>query len=219
MNIQELKERLGSELNQTWEKVQDSSLYLKAKDAFENLTPPMQKTVSVGSVLLLLYLVLSLPFDLYFKSADFEGEFVAKRTMIRDMLKVSRETAQTPELPVPPGVEELRNRVQQDLQAARILPEQVKSVSVSPPTGKLIPADLSQGEVHVALEQLNLRQVIDIGFQLQNLIPTVKLKDMSMVANQKDSRYFDVIYRLSVLSIPDFAALNEPAETPKKAGQ
>ncbi|MFN7262271.1 MAG: hypothetical protein ACK5RO_05555 [Pseudobdellovibrionaceae bacterium] len=219
MNFQELKERLSTELTQTWEKVQESSLYLKAKDSYENLTPPMQKVVATTSLLLLIYLVFSIPLDAYLRSTDFENEFVTKRTMIRDMLKVSRETAQTPNLPVPPGVEELRNRVQQDLQSSRILPEQIKSVNVSAPTGTLIPQELSQGEVHVALEQLNLRQVIDVGFQLQNLIPTVKLKDLSMVANQNDARYFDVVYRLSVLNIPDFNSSPEPTGTPPKAGK
>ena len=58
------------------------------------------------------------------------------------------------------------------------------------------------GALNVSLNQLNLKQVIDVGYQLQALAPSLKILDIDLKANATDSRYLDVIFKLVSLKVP-----------------
>jgi hypothetical protein len=200
--LDDLKEQLTSEAKQRWEQIQDSSLFIQMKERYENLTPPAQKATLAGLAVLFLLLIFSLPMGYYSASSEYVTTFEDQRQLIRDMLKVSRESSEVPDIPVPPDLSTLRAQIEAQLQSARLVPEQIKGTENSADAVRLIPGNLSQGALNVSLAQLNLRQVIDIGHSLQSINPSVKLTDLKMEANAKDGRYFDVIYRLVILSVP-----------------
>ncbi len=77
---------------------------------------------------------------------------------------------------------------------------------------KLVLKNLTEGVLQANLAELNLRQVLDMGHSFQSINPSVKLKDMDMIANREDSRYFDVTYKLVALAVP--APPEVPVEAP-----
>jgi len=220
--FEDLKERLSSEAKNQWDKFQDSSLFIQTKERYENLTPVMQK-VTLGAVaVILLYLVLAVPLGFFSSSSESVAAFDDKRQLIRDMLKVSREAQEAPDLPVPPDLGTLRTQIDAQLHAARLLPEQIKGTDNSSEPVKLIPGNLSQGALTVSLAQLNLRQIVDLGHALQSLSPSIKMTDLKMEANARDARYFDVVYKLVMLAVPNQTNELETPEAPpppKKRGK
>ena len=54
----------------------------------------------------------------------------------------------------------------------------------------------------VKLAKLNLKQIVDIGSSLVALSESVKMKDLAIIANATDTRYYDVTYQLYSLNIP-----------------
>jgi len=211
MNLDDLKERFSSESRQLWERIQESAAYNQLRDRYENLTPAKQKLTVAGVVALIVMLILSMPYSSFTQSADSEHDFEEKRNTIRELLKVSRESSEIPDIAQPPSIEALRSNVENLLKSANLLPEQIKGSQVGSSSTLLIPANLSSGQLQVSLAKLNLRQIVDLGYQIQSINPSVKVKDMLMQANREDSRYFDVVFKLVALAVPAPQAAEPPA--------
>lgn len=219
MTYEDLKELAISSAKNAWEQTQESSLYQQARDRFENLSPVLQKLSVFFAALLLILIFLSFPWGSFSNSASSVTQFEEKRSLIRDLLKVSRDANETPDIPAPPDMESLKMRAQNYLQTAQLLPEQIKSVEISAEHSALIPAVLTKGILNIKLEKLNIRQIVDIGYQLQTISPSVKMKDLIIEANQQSKLYFDVIYKLAALNVPE-APVNIPEpEEPSSKGR
>ncbi|WP_374079653.1 hypothetical protein [Bdellovibrio bacteriovorus] len=216
MNLDDLKDKLVSDARVTWERVQESGAYNQLRDRYENMSPPMQKLTVVGSVALIAFLVLSIPYGYYSQSQEHVSEFEGKRMTIRELLKVSRESSDVPQIPQAPSVDMLRSNIENQIKNANLLPEQIKGTEVIDSTSKVVPKNLTEGVLQVSLAKLNLRQALDLGYQFQSINPSVKLKDLVMTANREDTRYFDVVYKLVALAVP--AAPEVPAEPPPRGG-
>ena len=124
------------------------------------------------------------------------------RMTIRELLKVSRESSEVPEIPPAPSMAQLRSTIEAQIKSANLIAEQIKGTQEGQNDSNLIPKNLTEGLMEVSLAKLNLRQVLDLGHQLQSISPSVKMKDMIMTANREDGRYFDVIYKLVALAVP-----------------
>lgn len=219
--FEDLRENALSQLKHQTERFQESSAFNQLKDRYENLSPSMQRFVLAGTVALIAFLFMSIPLGYFSSSSTFVEEFESKRQTIRDLLKASREAQDVPSIPIPPSPDDLRSRIEQVLAQSRLTPEQIKSVQVSSVSSGMIPGNLTQGAVDVTLAKLNLRQIVDIGHQIQSFSPSIKLKDLSMTANAEDGRYFDIIYKLIVLAVPNMEApapIEEPPAPRQKKG-
>ncbi len=218
MNFDDLKERILSSLKQTWERIQESSAYNHLRDRFENLTPRGQKAVLAAAVFIFGFLIFSMPYGYWSESQTSVKGFEDRRDIVRRLLKASRESADVPDIPQAPAPEALRTQIENYLREVQLIPEQIKSVEVIPVDSKLIPADMAQGSVAVNLAKLNLRQVLDIGYKLKALSPSVKMTGMQMFPDKQDARYFDVVFKLVSLAVPQVAPppIPEPEAPPKK---
>jgi hypothetical protein len=202
MAFEEQLERLKSEFKDQWEQFQESSLYIQVKEKYENLTPPMQKLSLALVGLIVLYLFLSFPLGSFSNSSDSVTHFEETRGLLRDMLKATREAQESPDIATPPDNDFIQSRIQSELNSSHLTPEQMKGAMAVNEASSLVPNNLVGGMFRVTLAKLNLRQVVDIGYQLQSINPSVKLADLVMTANAQDPRYFDVNYKLIVLNVP-----------------
>jgi len=213
MNLDDLKDRLITDAQVTWERVQESAAYNQLRDRYENMSPPMQKLTVTGVVALLAFLVLSVPYRYYSQSQTNVEDFESQRMTIRELLKVSRESSDVPQIPQAPSMDILRANIENQIKAANLLPEQVKGTEVLDNNSKMVPQNLTEGVLQVSLAKLNIRQIVDLGYQFQSINPSVKLKDLVLTANREDTRYFDVVYKLVALAVP---APPAPAEEPAR---
>jgi hypothetical protein len=180
----------------------------------------MQKLTLVGVALFIAYMLMSLPLSYFSTSQEHITEFENKRQTIRDLLKVSREASEVPNLPIPPEAASLKAQIDGQIQAAHLVPEQILGTEVSSEKVNLIPGNLLQGVVKVSLGQLNLRQIVDFGYQFQAINQSVKMTDLQIQANRKNPKYFDVVYKLAILAVPSqIESQAEPEPPPRKRGK
>ncbi len=219
MNIEDLKEQLKNDFAKTKERFEESAFVSTMKDRYANLNPISQKLVIIGSIALISLIILSMPFTHLETSSENISQFESKRALMRDLLRVQKEISDTPEIAIPPPVDNIRSRVESDLQAAQLLPEQMKGVNILPPIqSNQVKSQQNEGVVEVNLGQLNLKQIVDLGYQFQAISPSVKLKDLIVQAHASAPGYFDVIYRLLVLKVTP-EELPPTEEPPKKKGK
>ncbi len=202
MNFDDIKDNLKSQLGQTWSRFEDSSAYNQLRDRFENLTPTNQKLVLVGAGALTALLIFSIPFSYYSTSSEYVTTYEDKRGLIRELLKVTRESNEVPDLPTAPKADMLKNAIEGQLNMAKLLPEQMKGIEVMAAETGLIPKGLLESGLRVSLAKLNLRQIIDIGYNIQAISSSVKMNALNITANPEDPRYFDVEMRLVSLAVP-----------------
>jgi hypothetical protein len=215
MAFEDLKERFQSESKMLWERIQDSSTFIKLREQYENLSPPMQKLSLVGTGLVLVVILFQSPLNYFGESSEFVTEFEDKRQLIRDMMKVSRESQSDLNLSTPPEASALKAQIENQMRMAQLLPEQIKSAEVVADRVNLLPGNLTQGIVKISLSQLNLRQIVDLGYQFQSISSGVKMTDLQMEANSKDPKYYDVVYKFAVLAVPSAnESLSEEPEPP-----
>lgn len=208
MAFEDLKDRLNSEFKATWERFQDTSLFQQMKERYDNLNPSQQKLAVVGIVAFIFLMVMSVPFTAYETSVEYIESFETKRNLVRELFKVSKQSAEVPTLPGTPTGQSLIAQVNSLLGSIQLVPEQIKGVAPASSMTRLIPAAALDSGVIVSLSKLNLNQIIEIGYQLQSISPSLKMSDMSIQSNATDTRYMDVTYELAALKIPEVR--NEP---------
>lgn len=195
-------DKLQSIGTQIGQRIQDSPTYSQLKDRYENLSPSGQKLTNVLVVVLILFLLLFIPFTNISESSSTLSNFEDKRNLIRDLFKTYRETSGSSKIPVPPTQEALRSSIESIISRAELIPEQILGTIEIAPEGRLIPANLSAGVLQVQLAKLNIRQIVDIGAGIIGISESVKMKDIQIVANRQDTRYYDVTYKLYSLKVP-----------------
>jgi type II secretory pathway component PulM len=210
MNLDDIKDNLKSQLSQIGSRLQESSSYNQLKDRFENLAPRQQKLVAIGAGVFLAFVLISIPYSYFSTSSEYITTFEEKRALIRELLKVTRESSEVPDIQSPPPAEMLRATVDQQLKSANLLPEQVKGISVVAADTSLIPRSLLDSALQVNLAKLNLRQIIDIGYGIQRISQSVKMNDLRITANAEDPKYFDAEFKVVTLAVPQ-----APAEAPE----
>lgn len=205
MNFDDIKDQLLSIWRRILERIQDTPTYTQLKDRFDVLSPRGQKLVVLGGVMIVFAFALILPLSWLSESSDTVSAFEDRRSIVRELLKVSREASEVPNIPMAPPISALKLEVESRVKEANLIDGQLKSVDQVEAPSSLIPADKSAGTVMVSVEKINLRQLIQMGTRLTQISPSVKMTDLEIVANREDAHYFDVIFRLTALAVPDLS--------------
>jgi len=217
--IDDLKERLKAGAERALDRVTESAAFNQLKDRYQNFSPLMQKLFIGGTIFVVLALLLSVPMTSFLGSTDDVGKFEEQRDLIRDMFKLQQDTQNTAGLVPAPAMDALILRINSDLKNAQLLPEQIKGVTTDAPPANL-PKEHIDGALRVALGKLNLRQVVDIGYQITAISPALKMTDMSIEANLQDGHYFDVVYKVVSLKVPSVLPMGGgEEETPSKGNK
>lgn len=223
MTLDDLKDQLSGSFRQISERVQETEFFINLKDRFDAQNPFAQKAIVAGAITLLFALVLMLPWSWYSSSEEVVTSFDTRRNLIRELLKVARESADVPSIPVPPSTDILKGDIESRLKQSNLIQEQIKSIDIaSSSDSKLITAERSSGAINVSLWKLTVRQIVDVGAALSSLNPSVKMVGMDVKANSEDAHYFDVSLKLASLNVPDLSPPpppleEEPAQPKKKA--
>ncbi len=215
MIIDDLREQIVEKSSQLWAEIQESSLFTNTKEKYETLSPFGQKASLAGGALVALLILLAIPITYYSSASNNIEQFEAKKNLIRDLFRLNHATSELPPLPLGISTGELVSRVQSKIDMAHLQAEQIKSIQASDQKLAGVSKNIVQAPVEVSLKSLNLSQIKDIGFDLQN-IPNVKMlgMDIEAIEPQKASlHYFNVIFRLANFSLPP-----EPVAPAAKTG-
>lgn len=216
--LDEIKEQLKATGTRLSDKIQESESYAKLQDRYQTLSPSGQKFVWLGGAALAALIILFFPFSQLSTSQEMISSFEEKRSLIRDLFKTYRESSGSAAISPPPPMPTLRNQIESVLTVANLIPEQRVGILEIQPEGKLIPASLVSGALEIKLAKLNIKQIVDIGASLVAISESVKMNDLIMMAHAKDTRYYDVTFKLYALKVPEppAEAPPEPEVRPKK---
>ncbi len=213
MNFDDIKDKLREQFMILWAQIQETALWHKLSEEFGNLSPRKQKGVLIGLVIIGIFILLLVPYSLYSTTSDTVAEYDRKRDLIRELFKVKRESAILENAPQTITGSELQSRVQTQVTNAHLAPEQSHGVieydNAGPQASSIIPKNVIQKGTTVSLAKLTLKQVVDIGYQLQSTHQAAKLVGLEVTASSANPNYFDVVYKLVSFSMPAEAA---PAE-------
>ncbi len=198
-----LKDSAKSVFDKTSERVRESDTYIQMQDRYQNLSPSGQKLARAGGVLLILFIFLFIPLSYLSSSSQSITLFESKRALISDLFRTYRESTSTQNVAVPPPSDSLRSTIQSIIQRAELTPEQNIGLAESSVEGRLIPQNLISSVLDIKLAKLNLKQIVDIGGAIAAISDSVKMKDVTIIANAQDNRYYDVTYKLYSLRVPE----------------
>ena len=216
MNFDDLKEQLIEKI----EEFKDSEIWQTTAEKFQALAPNIQKLIIGSGIVLATLFVFSCmgPMGYMSESSDAIAVFEEKRDQIRKLLVAKQRQNQTSSIPKQMSPDQFRNSVQSVISGAGLLPDQnggvspydVSGSSLSPKKSK----NIKQEGLQVQLKKLNLNQIVDIGFGLEDINEAVKMAGMDIVASVDNDHYFDVTFKLIRFSLD-----TTPAEQPEQKGK
>lgn len=200
MNFEDVKEYLGAEWERTRSKLEDNPTVQRLQEAFQNLSSGAQRGVIIGVVLGIALVLLSVPWGYFSSSNENLSTFDSHRESLQDFYKTERESTFLNEIPPSATPQEIQTSIQNQLQTMSILPEQITPMETKDSTkSNLIPKDIVQNELVVQLKALNVKQISDVGAQIQTIHPLIRMKDISIKSSVEHPHYFDVSYTLLLL--------------------
>lgn len=216
MAFEDLRDQLTERAQTTWSRIQESSVYIQLSEKYADLNPTSQKIVLVVASLALVLVTLMIPWSYISSSSTSIEEFEANKVLLRDLYRVSRASAALEGAPPQVDPDALASQAQAQLGSMALQAEQIEKVTpinhvFGGPGIPGVPKSVKQGGVEVTLRKLNVRQVIEIGYQLLTLQPGLKMTGLTVTASSPDPHYFDAVYRIISFSLPAPPADTKPA--------
>ncbi len=203
MNLNDITEQIKDQLKTTWGKIHDSAAYQQAIEKYEDMPGSQQKLIRVGGSILFVLFLLSPPISSILTAGELIEEFERKREITRELMRVVRDAANSPNIPQAPEISSLQSRIQQELQNDKLMPEQIHSIQAEMNVGTLVPKSLTTGSLSINLKSLNLRQILDVAYRAASTSPTVKMTELELNSSPGKPGYFDMTSKLVLLKAPE----------------
>ena len=212
--LKETLDQLKDTLLARWDQFQESDTYISLRERYDNLPPRGQKLAVFAAFFMAFLVVFSIPYAWFATSQTTVVEFEDTKDTIEDLLEVSQEVKNMPPQSLGIASSELKMRVDKILAEKGLSKEQITSVNetqfTNPQGSTLIPAQITAAGIEAHLKQLTLKQVVDIGYDLDRISPLVKVLNLEMKATEADVHFYDVQFRVSSFSVKE-----APSAAPK----
>lgn len=217
MAFENVRAQLSEELSGLWSRFRESSAYNSLRERFEQLPLRIQKLIIASGVAFAILLALMIPYGFVESSSGQIASFEETKLLIRELLGASRNQDREP---LTQGLigEFLVSRIDIALKTAGLIPEQITPATELPASAapNLAPPGVKQFAAQVALKKLNLKQVVDIGYNLQTLNPSVKVIGVEVKESPGVKAYYDVNYKLLSFIFPQSPDLESADEAPTR---
>jgi hypothetical protein len=200
MALEDVKDNVRDQIKAIWGRIRETDAYLQLSEKYQSLSPTGQKLSMAGVIFVGFLLVMAVPYSFYSGSQSSIEEYEGKRDTVRQLFKVNREAAGLPPAPPPVTSNDLQTMARQQLTNARLAPDQIVGVNESPANVPGIAKTIDQAGVQVSLAKVNLKQIVDIGSDLQNMQNTARMMGLEIKASAADPHYYDVIYKIVAFS-------------------
>ncbi|MBK9293365.1 MAG: hypothetical protein IPM57_02815 [Oligoflexia bacterium] len=187
--FENLKERLSALLAEQ----QESELYIKLKDQYEELPPNTQKLVKYFSYLLVSMFLLWMPVTNILDSLDQNNEFSDRRYAVKEFLKLQREFSQIPNVPTAQAPINFKGTMDQKIIAQGVTTSQIREASAD---NKSTLQDVEVNGIRYFIQHVTVKQALNIAYELEQVDKSLKVEDFELIAEQKDPHYYDLKLRL-----------------------
>lgn len=215
--LKEIFDQFKDTILARWDQFQESDTYISLKEKYDNLPARGQKLVVFSAFFLVFLVLFSIPYAWFSTSQTSVTEFEDTKHTISELLEVSQEIKNIPPASLGITSADLKGRVEKILSEKGLSKEQIASVNetqfTNPQGSNLIPPQITATGVETNLKQLTLKQIVDIGFELERISPLVKVLNLEMKATEADVHYYDVQFRVSSFGVKDSAPAQAPGNS------
>lgn len=201
MNTSEWSRQVKETLSVFKAQLEENSVYNNLKDRYDALSLGNRKLVIFFSTLIFILLLASIPLSNINSSQTSIDDYESNLEVINDLLRYKSIPKSQSALPVGESAEGLVNKIKSSVDELGLLPEQIVDISIQEKIPKIVKGAIIQNNVEVSLKSLNLTQVVNIGYKLQELKKNVKLLGMEVKESSDKKDYFNVSYQLASFHI------------------
>jgi hypothetical protein len=205
--IKNLIENLKERIKTAWSEQQESEIYLKTKEKYDELPPLVQKGIMGGISLLFLLLIFWWPLSNFFDSSDFNSKFDDERQTLKELIRIERETT-VGSLTNPPSPSSLKTQFDSKIANAGIKTDQVKDQSEMP---MQLVGLAEQHGFQYRITHITIRQAVDLGYELEHVDPSLHIGGLEVTAEPQDPHFYDVGIKI-VNFAPKIADLGSPGK-------
>ena len=201
ININNLKEELINLYKNTYIYLENSTWFHYIKEKYEHLQPLHKKITHGTAGLLLLIGLLYYPFSHLYTSWGNMKDFTDKKHLIQELLSLSamRRASSGLQQNIP---RDLKNFISQRSETIGLPKEQITTITQTKGQNlKELKTPVRTESVRVELNNLNLKELINYGHQLETLNNNLKVVNMDITENKEKENYFNAVYTLSLFSL------------------
>lgn len=216
MDIETLKEQAIERFDSYRNQIEDSEIYIRLKERYDNLQPNIQKLLKGFAIFLVVYIFYSFPAGFVSSAKEQLSFFEENRQLTRELIRAGRIAKTTQLPPAAPSPSALTSQVRGILKAEQVTDDQI--VATNPQnevaSNKIVPKSINQNGVKATVKKLNLRQVVRIAEGLDQ-INSSRLMNIAIQADNQDPHYYSVDFELAAFSVPQ-SPIEMEANAPKK---
>lgn len=202
MILEDLKDQFYTLIKPLVDQVEESDQFQKLQERFLLLPPQMQKITLFAVSGFLVFLVFLIPLSFLNNSQEFIQEFESHQQLIRSLKQIQSSSGNSSHMMSAPDIETLKSNIENQVNGDHLVKKIQGPFFSSEASTTLIPPQLLQDALVVKFIKLNLKQVLDIGYKLQNLHSSSKLQNIKITNNSEDARYLDVHFEIFTLKVP-----------------
>ena len=198
MNLNTLKEELINAYRNFNDIVVNSSVFYFIKEKYDHLSSLHRKILHSVLVLTLAFVFLYYPFSYLYYSWRNMRDFHTKKQLTKELVDSSFAEQMSSSQSYTPDRDPVQF-INQRIPILQIPKNQIKNIkkseTVQKPKNLLLPATVKT--IEVEMENLNLKEVIQYGHQLEQLSNNIKLMNLHITERPQKDNYFNVSYILS----------------------
>ena len=171
------------------------------KEKYEHLNSFYKKIIHIFSLLVLISIVFYYPASRFYSSWKNIRNFDIKTKLIRELISLSSVKKNNISGNYTPDTDPIRF-IERKIPTLSIPKNQIAKIKEAKTNQDLkdIPTSTKVKTVRLEMKELNLKEVIQYGHQLEQLSDNIKLIELSMKESQEKENYFHVSYILSFFS-------------------
>ena len=216
MNLDDLKEQFLEQLNAYKERIQDTPVYNQIKERYDDLPPRNQKLVLISGILLVSYIVLSIPFGSLGEASNKIEKYESTKSTLASLRKVSDQLSAIPNPPAAPASSSLSNSIKSMILSEGVSEEQILSAQTfsEENTGQFnsVPKAAEITGVRLSLKKLNIKQITSLLYKAQRQARPAKITHLKMSPEGSEAGFFNLNFEIRGFNLP---AEEAPQEEPR----
>ena len=199
IDFKNLKEKSIERAHHYLSEFQNSQLYIRTQERYDNLSYRNQKILK-GTLALLPLLFLSyLLIKPFIHSFTYQHQIKRHQTLLKDLYEIEKKQSYQKKETPPPLLAELQSRIRTILEDANLLSQQIEGIYPIQSFTTLSPKLMKKGAVQISLKKINLNQFLKFSQKFQFIHPGVFVHDLQIQWNEEQRGYLDATFFLTTL--------------------
>ena len=190
-----------------------SPAYLAIEERFNRLQPRGQLVVKIGCALAVVTVTFMIINSLFSSAREKVEDYNTNLNLINNLNRLKSSLASSPMISAPPTSGSLVNRIRSVIEQSNISSNQIEEVRSSPVRARNQPLDINA--VDVSLKTLNLNQITDISYKIQQISSSIKINSLDISQSQDNPEYFDFSFKVNAY-YPKLAKVEQEVKEEKK---